>query len=116
MRDELDGGAQLGDAEHDQDEPRHDGGHDQPIDAELLDDPVDDHHERAGRAADLDARAAECRNDESGDDGGVQSAVGANAAGDCERYGEGESNYADDHTGDEVGGELGSAIRPQSRN
>jgi hypothetical protein len=50
---ELDGAAELGQAESDQQQPRHDGRHGEPVHAVLLHDPVDDHHEGAGRATDL---------------------------------------------------------------
>ena len=82
-------------------------GDDQPVDAELLDDAVDDDDERARRAADLDARAAERRDDEAGDDRGVEAAIGRDAAGDRECDGQRERDDADDDA--RVRGRQGTA-------
>src|SRR6266478_4744543 len=58
---ELDGRAHPGRAEHDENDAGHQGAHEQPVDAMSRDDARDDHDERAGRPADLEARAAERR-------------------------------------------------------
>ena len=56
---------------------RHHRDHQQPGQAVLGDDAGDDHDERAGRPADLDARSAEQRDDEAADDGGVDAGLRA---------------------------------------
>jgi len=52
-RNELDRGPQPGQAQGDQDHPGHERRQQQPVHPVPLDDAVDDHHEGAGRAADL---------------------------------------------------------------
>ncbi len=79
------------------------------VDAVLLDDAVDDDDERAGRSADLDARAAERGDEEAGDDRGPQPAVGRDAAGDGERDGQRKRDDADD----DAGGEVSTELRPR---
>ena len=63
---------------------RHNSGDDESVDAEALDDSINDHDERARRSADLHPRAAQRRDDESGNDGGVKAAVRRYSAGDRE--------------------------------
>ena len=67
---------------------------------------VDDDDERAGRAADLHARAAERGDEESGDDGGLEAAVRRYAAGDGERDRQWQRDDADDDAGGEIVREL----------
>ena len=86
--------------------PGHERGGQQAVHAVLLHDAVDDHDERAGGPADLHPRAAERRDQEAGDDRGVEAAVRRDAAGDGERDRQGQRDDADDHPGDRVGGEL----------
>jgi hypothetical protein len=57
-------------------------------------------------AADLHARPAERRDQKAGDDGGVEPALGTDAAGDGERDGEWERDNADDDAGDDIPSEL----------
>ena len=70
MRDELDDGAELEDAEQNQDHAGHERRDRQPRHAVPLDDRVDDDDERAGGTADLNAGATERRDEKSGDDRG----------------------------------------------
>ena len=76
--------------------PGHERRDREAVDAVLLDDAVDDHDERAGRAADLHPRAAQRRDQEPGDDRGVEAALGRDAAGDGERDGQRQRDDADD--------------------
>ena len=62
---------------HDEEDAGHERRDDEPVEAVLLDDAVDDDDERAGRAADLDARAAERGDEEAGDDRGLEAAIRA---------------------------------------
>ena len=57
-----------------------------PADAVLGDDAGDDDDEGAGRTADLDARAAERRDDEAGDDRAVDAGLGREAGGNRKRH------------------------------
>ena len=104
--DELDDAAQLGQAQGDQDDARHHGGDDQAVDAVLLHDAVDDHDERAGGPADLHPGAAQRRDQEAGDDRGVEALLRGDAAGDGEGDGEREGDDADDDAGEQVVAEL----------
>ena len=52
---------EAGGAEQDQDHARHERAHEQPLDAVGGDDAGDHDHERAGRAADLDAEPPRAR-------------------------------------------------------
>ena len=80
VRNELDHAAELRDAHHDQHDAGHERRDDQSVDAVLLHDAVHDDDERAGRAADLHARAAERGDEKAGDDRGAEPAVGRDAA------------------------------------
>ena len=103
------------DTDDDEDHAGHERRDDEAVDAELLHDAVDDDDERAGRSADLDARAAERRDEEAGDDRGVEPAIRRDAAGDRERDGEWERDDADDHSGGEVGEELRAIVGLERR-
>src|SRR3989475_2270934 len=103
---ELDRGAEAEQAEGDEDEAGHERRDDEPVDAVLLHDSRHDHHERARRPPDLDARAAQQRDEETGDDGGIESALGTEPARDRERNRERQRDDADDDAGDQVPGKL----------
>src|SRR6266550_1885254 len=115
MRNELDCGAELGDAKRYEYQTGHDRRHDEAVDSVSLDNSVDDDDECASRPADLHTRAAEGGDQESSNDRRVEAAVGSDTAGDCERDCEGESDYADNDAGDQIRSELRSAIRPEGR-
>ena len=96
--------------EPDEDQPGHDGGHREPVQAVSLDDAVDDHHESAGRSADLHPRPAQRRDQKAGDDGGVEPALGRHPAGDGKGDRQRQRHDPDDHPGSDVGQELGPGV------
>src|SRR5213079_795481 len=104
--DELDRAAQTHDAEDDEDHTRHHGRRREPFDPVALDDGVDDHHEGPGGPADLDARPAQRRDQEPGDDRREEAALRRDAARDRERDRERQRHDADDHPRDRVGEAL----------
>ena len=78
-RNELDHRAHAGDAESDEQNAGDERAHEQPVDAILGDDAGDHDDERAGRPADLAARATKHRDEEAGDDRAVQARLGRHA-------------------------------------
>ena len=112
-RDELDGGAEAGDAHDEQDDAGHEGDEGEAGDAEAGDDAGHDDDEGAGGSPDLDARAAEGGDEEAGDDGGVESRLGRHPGGDAEGHRKGESDKADGDPGGEVVGEAAPGIVAQ---
>jgi hypothetical protein len=115
MRNESDHCAKFGDAEYHKYDPGHDRRHDQSVDTMQLNDSVNDDDERTSRPANLNARTAERGDQKSGDNCGVESAVGSYATGDGECYREGESYDADDHARDQIGRKLRTAVRLECR-
>src|SRR6185369_2081327 len=89
-------------AHDDEDRAGDHGADDEAVVAELRHDAVDDDHERAGRSADLHAAAAEGGDQEAGDDGGVETALGWNSGGDGEGERQRKRDDADDDAGDQV--------------
>jgi hypothetical protein len=89
------------------------GGDQQVGQAVALDDAVDDDDERAGRAADLHMRAAQCRDQEAGDDGGEDALLGLDARGDGKGHGQRKRHDAHGEPGAEVGQEAGAVIARQ---
>ena len=87
--------------QHQQDAGHH-RAHEQAVDAVLGDDAGDDHDERAGRPADLEARAAERRDQEAGDDRAVDARLRRQAGGDGERHRQRQRDQADGDAGDQV--------------
>ena len=81
----------------------------QAFDAVLRDDAGDDDDERAGRTADLQARAAEQRNQAAGDDRGVDAGLRRQARRDGEGHRQRQRDQADGDAGGEVG-ERGPAV------
>src|SRR2546425_8187474 len=104
--DELDRAAQAHDAEDDEDHARHHGRGREPFDPVALYDGVDDHHEGPRRPADLDARPAQRRDQEPGDDRREEPALRRDAARDRERDRERQRHDADDDPRDRVREEL----------
>src|SRR6185503_2310568 len=86
--DELDCPSEPGESHDDQDYASHQGCDPEAFEPVLLDDTVDNHHEGAGRSPDLHPRAAQCGNEESRDDRGVQAPLGRDSAGDGEGDGQ----------------------------
>ena len=71
----------------------------------LADDAGDDHDEGAGGPANLEARSAEGRDEEAGDDGAVDSSLRGEAGGDGKRHGERQGHQADGDPGHQILGE-----------
>ena len=118
-RDELDRLAEAGDRQEQQDDARHHRDHQQAGQAVRGDDAGDDHHERARRSADLDARAAEEGHHESADDGRVDARLRGDARCDPERHRQRQRDdahrQAGDHIGDECSAVIGGEILKQLR-
>ena len=112
-RDEPHRGAHSGQAQHDEQPSGHQGAHEQAVDSEARHDAGHDHHERAGRAANLHARTAERRDDGAGHDGGVDAGLRRQPGGDRERHRERKGDQADGHTSDEVAGGLAAIVMGQ---
>ena len=74
--------AHPGSTEDHEDDARHQRADEQAFDAVRRDNPRDDDDERAGRAPDLKARAAEQRNEAAGDDRGIDAGLRRQAGGD----------------------------------
>ena len=91
-------------------EAREDGGEDQPVDAVRLHRRGDEHDEGAGRAADLEAAAAEGGDAEAADDRGVEPALGRRARGDGDRHRQRQRHDRHREAGEEVGTELARAV------
>ncbi len=96
VRDELDRPAQPREAEAHEDDARHEGRHGETLHPVSLHDGVHDHDKRAGRPADLHARAAQCGDDKSRDDRGEQPALRAHSARNRKGDGERERHDPDD--------------------
>ena len=109
-RDELHRLTESGEGEEQQDDAGHHRHHQQPGQAVLRDDAGDDHDERAGRSADLDARSAERRDEESADDRRVDAGLGRDAAGDAERHGQRQRHQAHGDARDDIRGEAAAVV------
>jgi hypothetical protein len=70
----------------------------------------DDDDEGAGRPADLDARTAECGNQEPGDDRRHQALARRSSTGDPQRHGQRQCDDRDGEAGKRVGAQIGEAI------
>ena len=77
------------------------------------DDAGDHDDERAGRAADLEARSAERRDQEAGDDRAVDAGLRRQARRDRERHRQRQRDQADGDAGDQIG-EKGAAGRSRT--
>src|SRR5439155_15241719 len=108
--DELDRAAQAHDAEDDEDHTRHHGRRRESFDPVALYDGVDDHHEGPRRPADLDARPAQRRDQEPGDDRREEPTLRRDAARDRERDRERQRHDADDDPRDRVREELFAGV------
>ena len=84
--DELDVGAELEKADRREHEPGQHRREQQPVETVRLRGGGDEHDERAGRAADLEAAAAERGDEEAADDRGVQPLRGRGARSDRDRH------------------------------
>jgi hypothetical protein len=101
-RDEGHRVAEVRQSEHDQDDAGHHRHHQQTGEAEAGDDAGNDHDERAGRSRDLQARAAQQRDDEAAGDRGVDAGLRRDAGRDPERHRKGKRDEADRHARDAI--------------
>ena len=104
--DELDDRPEPQGAHQEQYPAGQDGGDGQPLDAEVLDDAVDDHDEGARGPSDLHLAAAQQGDDKAADDGGDQAFFRTHARGDTKRDGEGQGDDADNDARHQVSHEL----------
>ena len=104
-----------GDAEDDEENARHHRAHEQAVDAVLRDDPRDHDDESAGGPADLAARAAERRDQESGDDRAVDPRLRRQAGGDREGHGERERDEADGDAREQIRHEGRAVVRAKGQ-
>jgi hypothetical protein len=81
----------------------------------VLDDAVDDHDERPRGSADLHPGSAQSRDQESGDDCGVEPALGRHSARDREGNRQRERDDPDDDARAQIGKELRAIVAPQGR-
>jgi len=100
--DEADHPAEPGQPKRRQHDAGHDGREQQPVHAERRHDPGQDDDERAGRPGDLHPAAAERRDDQAGDDGGVDALLGPHAGRDGEGQRQGQGDDPDNEPGDNV--------------
>ena len=103
---ELDQRAHPSKPENDENKAGDDGADHQAVVSEPGDDAVDDDHERAGRPADLHTAAAEGGDQETGDDGRVEAALGRHTGGDREGERQWKRHHADHDAGDEIAQHL----------
>ncbi len=108
VRDVFNDRAQAGETERDEDHARHQRGDLQTRNPVLRRDDGQYGDECAGRARNLHPRSAEERSEDSGDDRGIQTLLGARAAGDCEGHGQGQRHDADDDARDHVVAYVGA--------
>ncbi len=99
MGDIFDIGAKAEQAHAQQDEACHQGHQQQAIKAMAVDDGGQQHDEGPGRAADLEAAAAKSRDDEAGDDGGVEAFLGAGMGGNGNGHGKRKGNNGNGQAG-----------------
>ena len=107
--DVLDVGAEPQEAGGHHHQPGHQGRQHEAIVALALDDRGDEHDEGAGRSADLEAAAAEGRDQEAADDGGEQALVGRQARADGDGHRQRQRHDGDRQAGDGVGPEIAAA-------
>ena len=115
VRDELDDGAELRDAENDEQNTREECRGGQAVVAVLAHDAVDNHDEGARGAADLEARTAQKRNGEARDNRRVEALFGTHARGDGKRNRKRQSQNAHDEARHQVAHEIFLGIAPADR-
>ena len=109
-RNELHRGAHSGRAQHDEQDARHHGAHEQPVEAVGRHDARDDDHEGTGRAADLESRSAERGDEKAGDDGAVDSRLRLDARRDGECHRQRQRDEPDGDARDDVGNEGAARV------
>ena len=107
---EFNDGAEFEKAHGHKDDAAHDRRDQEAIHAEFLDYAVNDDHESAGRSADLNAAAAEARDEEAGNDGCHKPLVGGDAGGNGKSNREREGDNAHNNPRNAIGVELGPGI------
>ena len=107
---ELDEAAHAGEAHDDEQHARHQAGEEQAPQAEPGRHRRQQDDERRGRSGDLDARAAEQRDQAARDDGGVEAVLGRHAGRDGEGHRERQRDDADDQPGQHVGAQVGPGV------
>ena len=103
---EFDIGAEPQIAGRHQEHARHDGGEQHAVDAVALDGGGDEHDEGARRAADLKPAAAQERDQEAADDGGVEAAIRRDTRADGDRHRQRQGDDGDGETGENVGAQT----------
>ena len=113
-RDELDCGAEPGDAQQNEQHAGHEGAEQEAVFAVAGQDAEDDDDKCAGGAADLAARTAQRGDGEAGDDRSVEAGLRRCAGRNGEGHGQGKRDQADGDAGDHVGGEFLRAVITQA--
>lgn len=108
--DELDDRTQPEEPHEQEQHAAHERCHQKSRLAVLLDDAVNDDDEGAGRAANLDAAAAQQRDDKAGDDGRDDALLGRDARSDAEGDGQRQGDDADDDAGHQVAHKVGTRV------
>ena len=108
--DVFDEGADAQKSDRDQDHARDQRRQHQAVIAFALDDQRHQHDEGAGRPADLEAAAAEQRDQEAADDGGVEPALRTDAGRDRDRHRQRQCHDRDGEAGDRVGAQVLEAV------
>ncbi len=106
VRNVLDDRAEMQHAEHNEEDTRHQRGDGQSLETVLLDDAIYYNNERARRSTDLNLRASENGDDETGDDGGDDALLGCHARGNTEGNGQRQGDDAHDDACQQVGRQL----------
>ena len=114
-RNELDHPAKPRQSDHDENDPGHQRRDHEAVDAVLGDDPGDEHHERARGPADLNPRAAEGRNEEAGNNPGIETALRRDPARDGKGDAEWQGHHAHNDAGQGVGRKLLSGVAFERR-
>ena len=107
---ELDEATELQKTDRDQDHAGQHGREQQPVQAVLGHGGGDEHDERAGRPADLEAAPAQRGDQEPAHDGGVETAIRRDAGGDGEGHGQWQRYDGDRKPRDYVGLQVGEAV------
>ena len=107
---EFDVGAEPQKARGDQKHAGHRGGEDHAVDAVAFGGQRHQHDERAGGPADLKPAAAEQRDDEAADHGGIKPAIRRHARGDRDRHRQRQRHDRHRQAGDHVGAKIRKAI------
>ena len=114
-RNEAHGRSQAGRAQHDEHHAGHQRADEQPLDPVARDDAGDDDDEGARRTANLQARAAQERDDAAGHDGRIDAGLRGQSRRDGEGQRQGQRDEAHRDAGRDVGDGLGAVVVMQRR-